>query len=166
MADNTNFHAITVAKRRSWTNYLENADIRDMWRAKATIVGRVNPQIPSFPNAPTPEDVQDEMVKGFFPLLPPIPPRRPHLPDQGYSPIDPSEVSAALSKCSNGSAPGPDHIPYGVWKNVHRASKTLIPTLLDPLLKWGVHPTSLKKSLGIVLPKPGKKAMPKPHLIA
>ena len=98
------------------------------------------------------------MVKGFFPLVPPIPPRRPHLPDQGYSPIDPSKVSAALSKCSNRSAPGPDHIPYGVWKNVHRASITLIPTLLDPLLKWGVHPATLKKSLGIVLPKPGKKS--------
>src|SRR5205085_8853193 len=33
----------------------------------------------------------------------------------------------------------------------------LIASLLDPLLRWGVHPTSLKKSLGIVLPKPGKK---------
>ena len=160
LAKNTYFHAITVAKRRSWTHYLTNADIRDMWRAKATIVGGVNLRIPSFPNAPTPEDVRDEMVKGFFPLVPPIPPRRPHLPDQGYSPIDPSEVSAALSKCINRLAPGPVHtgIPYRVWKNVHRASRTLIPTLLDPLPKWGVHPAALKKSLGIVLAKPGKKS--------
>ena len=33
-----------------------------------------------------------------------------------------------------------------------------IPSLLDPLLRWGVHPTTLKKSLGVVLPKPGKKS--------
>ena len=97
------------------------------------------------------------MVAGFFPLAPPVPPRRPHLPDQGYRPIEASEVSAALSKCFNKSAPGPDQIPYGVWKNLHRASSSLIPTLLDPLLWWGVHPASLKRSLGIVLPKTGKK---------
>ena len=128
-----------------------------MWRAKATNVGRVNPRIPSFPEAPTPEDVREEMIEGFFPLVPPIPPRLSHLPDPGYTSVDPSEVSTALSKCSNKSAPGPDHIPYGVWKYVHRASGSLIPALLDPLLRWGVHPTTLKKSLGIVLPKPGKK---------
>ena len=157
MAKNTYFHAITVAKRRSWSNNLENADIREMWSAKATIIGRVNPSIPSFPNAPTPKDVRDEIVAGFFPLTPPVPPRRPHLPDQGYRPIETSEISAALTKCSNTSAPGPDEIPYGVWKNVHRASSTIIPTLLDPLLRWGVHPASLKRSLGFVLPKPGKK---------
>ena len=71
--------------------------------------------------------------------------------------MDPSEVSATLSKCSNKSATGPDHIPYGVWENVHRASCSLIPALLDPLRRWGVHLTMLKKSLGIFLPKPGKK---------
>ena len=128
-----------------------------MWCAKATIVGRVNPRIPSFPDAPTLEDVRDEMRRSFFPLIPPIPPRLPHLPDPGYTSVDPNEVSAALSKCSNKSAPSPDHIPYGVLKNVHRASSSLIPLLLDPLLRWGVHPTTLKKSLGVVLPKPGKK---------
>ena len=158
MAKNMYFHAITVTKRQSWTNYLENADIRDMWRAKVTIVGRVNPRIPSFPDAPTPEDVRDEMIKRFFPLDAPIPPRHPRLPDPRYTPVDPSEVSITLSKCSNKSAPRPDQIPYGVWKNVHRASSSLIPSLLDPLLRWGVHPTALKKTLGVVLPKPGKKS--------
>ena len=157
LAKNTYFHAITVAKQRSRSTYLENADVSDMWRAKATIVGRVIPRIPSFPDAPTPEDVRNEMIKGFFLLIPPIPPRLPHLPDPGYTSVDPSEVSAALSKCSNKSAPSLDHIPYRVWKNVHRASGSLIPALLDPLLRWGVHPAMLKKSLGIVLPKPGKK---------
>src|SRR5205807_7124994 len=63
----------------------------------------------------------------------------------------------ALAKCSNLSGPGPDQIPYSVWKNVHRISGPLIAALLDPLLRWGIHPTTLKKSLGIVLPKPGKK---------
>ena len=72
--------------------------------------------------------------------------------------MDPSEVSIALSKCSNKSALGPDQKPYGVWKNVHRASSSPIPSLLDPLLRWGVHPTTLKKSLGVVLPKPRKKS--------
>ena len=97
------------------------------------------------------------MVRGFFPLPIPVPAPRPNLPDASYSDIDTVEVTQALKKSSNRSAPGPDQIPYGVWKTVHKIVPNLIPSLLDPFLRWGVHPTSMKRSLGIVLPKPGKK---------
>src|SRR5437588_1944487 len=97
------------------------------------------------------------MMKGFFPLLPTLPPRRPTLPNTSYCTLTALEVGMALAKCSNLSAQGPDQIPYSVWKNVHRISGPLIASLLEPLLRWGIHPTTFKKSLGIVLPKPGKK---------
>jgi len=63
---------------------------------------------------------------------------------------------------SNTSAPGPDHIPYSVWKLVHRLKPALLPSLLDPLLAHGFHPPSLKKALGIVLHKPGKPSYDSP----
>ena len=81
---------------------------------------------------------------------------------EDYTPLTSEEVSRALSKSSNTSAPGPDHIPYPVWKSVHRIKPSLLPSLLDPLLAHGFHPPSLKKALGIVLDKPGKPSYNSP----
>jgi hypothetical protein len=149
-------HAISKAKRNCWDSFLENAKVQDIWRAKSYVMGREPPRIPSFPHAPTPTDVRDAMMEGFFPLPEPPPARRPILPDPEYKHINLEEVDLALRKSSNKSAPGHDQIPYGVWKAVNRAGPHILPEILDPLLRWGVHPKTLKSSLGIVLPKPGK----------
>ena len=45
------------------------------------------------------------------------------------------EVTMALRKCSNTSAPGPDQVPYGVWKGIHRTDPEVIPTLLNDLFR-------------------------------
>ena len=71
-------------------------------------------------------------------------------------------MTRALSKSSNTSAPGPDHIPYSVRKSVHRLKPSLLPSLLDPLLAHGFHRPSLKISLGILLDKPGKPSYNSP----
>jgi len=71
-------------------------------------------------------------------------------------------MSKALCKSSNSSAPGPDHIPFSVWKSVHRIKPSLLPSLLDPLLAHRFHPPSLKKALGIVLDKLGKPSYDSP----
>jgi len=70
--------------------------------------------------------------------------------------VDATEVSQALLKCSNNSAPGPDQVPYGVWKGIHTVNYHVIPKLINHLLSWSIHPPSLKDSLGILLPKPAK----------
>jgi len=81
---------------------------------------------------------------------------------EDYTPLTSEEVSRALSKSSNTSAPSPDHIPYSVWKLVHRIKPSLLSSLLDPLLAHGFHPPCLKKALGIVLDKPGKPSYDSP----
>jgi len=70
--------------------------------------------------------------------------------------VDATEVSQALQKCSNNSAPGPDQVPYGVWKGIHTVNHHVIPKLINHLLSWSIHPPSLKDSLGILLSKPAK----------
>ena len=72
--------------------------------------------------------------------------------------VDTMEVTMALRKCSNTSAPGPDQVPYGVWKGIHRTEPEVIPTLLNDLFRWSIHPPALKDDLGILLPKPDKEA--------
>ena len=72
------------------------------------------------------------------------------------------EISTALTKCSPCSAPGPDTIPYSVWKSLHRLAPDILTALLSPLLLLGHHPSSMKMSIGVVLDKPGKPSYDSP----
>jgi len=92
----------------------------------------------------------------FLPTQIPTPPLLRLTYHEDYTPLTFEEISRALSELSNTSAPGPDHIPYAVWKSVHRLKPSLLPSLLDPLLAHGFPPLSLKKTLDIILDKPGK----------
>ena len=145
-AKNTYFHTIASAKKKCWSTFLETATAQDMWCAEKYLIGKAPKRVPSFSYYDTPEDVRDVMMKGFFPLPPALPARRPTLPDTSYCTLTALEVGMALAKCWNLSAPGPDQIPYLVWKNIQRISGPLIASLLDPLLRWGIYPATLKKS--------------------
>ena len=76
--------------------------------------------------------------------------------------LSPEEVSVALASCPPSSAPGLDTIPYSVWKAVHRIAPSVHKSLLAPLLRFGHHPSSLKKANGVVLDKPGKPSYDSP----
>ena len=76
--------------------------------------------------------------------------------------LSPEEISTALASCSPSSAPGPDTIPYSVWKAVHRIAPFMLTSLLAPLLRFGHHPSSLKMANGVVLDKPGKPSYDSP----
>lgn len=47
------------------------------------------------------------------------------------------KISIALSKCLPTSAPGPDTIPYSVWKFLHRIPPEIHTSRLGPLLHFG-----------------------------
>jgi len=106
--------------------------------------------------------VADALLSHFFQPRPPPPPRLTLLRHKDYSSLTTEEGSRALAPSSNPSAPGPDHIPYSVWKSLHHIRPCLLSCLLDPLLAHAFHPPSLKKALGIVLDKPGKPAYDSP----
>ena len=73
-----------------------------------------------------------------------------------------------MTKCSPSSALGPDTIPYSVWKSLHRITPDILTALLNPLLRFGHHPSSMKMANGVVLDKPGKPSYDSPssfHII-
>jgi len=72
------------------------------------------------------------------------------------------ENAHTLAKSSPTSAPGPDRIPYSVWKKVNHANPVIILDLLSPLVAFGYHPPSLKTANGIVLDKPDKASYDSP----
>jgi len=72
------------------------------------------------------------------------------------------EISAAHSKCSPTSAPGPDGIPYSTWKQVNEINPSILHAILSPLVSLGYHPASFTGSNGVVLDKPRKPSYESP----
>jgi len=158
----TYFKAIASAKKTHWWDFLSSATPRSLWTAKRFAFSRQPQRFPDLPGASNPAEVAETLLDHFFPSKPPPPPLLRLTRYEDYTPLTSEEISRALSKSSNTSAPGPDHIPYSVWKSVHRIKPSLLPSLLDPLLAHGFHPPSLKKALGIVLDKQGKPSYDSP----
>jgi len=158
----TYFKAIASAKKAHWSDFLTSATPRTVWTAKRFAFGRPPQRFPDLPGASNPAEVAETFLDHLFASKPPPPPLLRLTRYEDYTPLTSEEISRALSKSSNTSAPGPDHIPYSVWKSVHYIKPSLLPSLLDPLLAHGVHPPSLKKALGIVLDKPGKPSYDSP----
>ena len=158
----TYFKAIASDKKIHWSDFLSSATPRSLWTAKRLALGRPPQRFPDLPGASDPAEVAETLLDRFFSSKPLPPPLLRLTRYEDYTTITFQEVSRALSKSSNTSAPGPDHVPYSVWKSVHRIKLSLLPSLLDPLLAHGFHPPSLKKALGIVLDKPGKPSSDSP----
>src|SRR5205807_915826 len=152
---NKYFHAIKQAKASHWRQFLETVDSRSIWTAKKLAVGRPPDRFPSIPGATTPLEINDALLLHFF--SPKNSPPSPSIlrPFKHVPPLDKEEIKRALSKSSNSSAPGPDQIPYGVWKRIHSINPDILILLLNSLILYGFHPPSLKKASGVVLSKPG-----------
>jgi len=138
--------------------FLENAKKNDMWTPHQFMKKRLGSTVPGGHNYPCAASLNLAIMQYFFPPNPnPVdmePPRYIELEERDI--VDASEVAQALCNCSNTSAPGPDQVPYGVWKGIHSVNHYIIPALINHMLRWSIHPPSLKDSLGILLPKPSK----------
>jgi len=152
----TYFKAIASAHKAHWLDFLSSATPRSVWTAKGFAFGRPPQRFPALPGASNLAEVAETLLDHFFPSKYPPPPVHRLTRYEDYTPLTSEEISRALSKSSNTSAPSPDHIPYSVWKSVHHIKPALLPSLFDPRLAHGFHLPSLKKALGIVLDKPGK----------
>jgi hypothetical protein len=118
--------------------------------------GRATNRFPDLSSATSPEEINHALLSHFFPsrtpsnsstLLPVI---------RDVAVVTSKGVSKALSRFSNTSAPGPDGIPYKVWKPIHKGNNLLLPALLLLLLVHGFHPLFVKRATGFVLSRPGK----------
>ena len=100
--------------------------------------------------------INNPLLNHFFPHKDPLPSRGRLKKNPSGTPLTKEEIKLARAKRSPSSAPGPDGVPYSVWKKVKHINPAIIHELLSPLITFGYHPPSLKKTNGIVLDKPGK----------
>lgn len=61
-----------------------------------------------------------------------------------------------LNNASSRSCPGPDPVPYPVWKAARKVVPDFIPGILSTCLQFGFHPTRYNSANGFVFPKSGK----------
>jgi len=110
----TYFKAIASAKKTHWSDFWSSATPSSLWTAKRFAFGGPPQRFPDLPEASDPAEVAETLLDHFFPSKQPPPAllRLTHFED--YTPLTPEEISRALTKSSNISAPGPDHIPYSV----------------------------------------------------
>ena len=156
------FKAIKATKTAHWKSVLSSATPRSIWTVKKLSLGRLAPRFPSLPDAPTPTQINDTLLHHFFPPQPCRPLPSILRPFADCTALNAEEISTALSKCSSSSAPGPDTIPYSIWKSLHRITPNILTSLLGPLLLFGHHPSSMKMANGVVLDKPGKPSYDSP----
>jgi len=150
------FKSIKAAKAQHWKSFLADATPRTIWTAKKFAVSTVTPRFPNLRDVTSPEEVNNALLAHFFPPKP-LPIVLSILrPQKGCNPLLPSEISAAHRRYASSPAPGPDTIPYFIWKRVHLTAPRLLTDILGPLLKFSYHPVSMNNANGIVLDKPGK----------
>jgi len=156
------FKAIKRAKATYWADFLAKTSPDNIWTAKQMVAPRKTPRFPSLPNAADPVAINDALLSHFFPPKDPLPSRGRLERNGSAAPLTEEEIRLALSKSSPSSAPGPDGIPFSVWKRVNLINPSIILDLLSPLVMFGYHPPSLKNANGVVLDKPGKASYDSP----
>jgi len=154
--------AIKRAKATYWADCLSKTSPDNIWTAKQQVAQRKTPRFPSLPDATDPVAINDSLLHHFFPPKDPLPSRGRLTKNPSASPLTKEEIRLALSKSSHSSAPGPDGIPYPVWKKVNLINPSIILELLSPLVSFGYHPPSFKNANGVVLDKPGKASYDSP----
>ena len=150
------FKAIKRAKATYWSSFLARTTPQNIWTAKKFVSPRKTPWFPFLPEADSPATINQALLDHFFPSRP-APRKRGRLaPHPSHEPLTKEEIAQALSKSSPFSAPGPDEIPYLVWKKVNHYNPEILFALLAPLVEVEYHPPSLKHPNGVVLDEPGK----------
>jgi len=134
----------------------------NIWTAIKLVAPRKTPRFPSLPGASGPVAINNALLDYFFPPKDPLPSRGPLKKNPSATPLTEEEIKLALSKSSPSSAPGPDGIPYSVWKRVNLINPAILLELLYPLVAFGYHPPSLKSANRVVLDKPGKASYDSP----
>jgi len=156
------YFKVKAAQKANWMSLLASATPRSIWVVRKIAAGSTAPRFPNLPGASSPKEMNQALLDHFCPPGSCAPLPAILLPDGDYPELTEEDVSLSLLKCSPSSAPGPDSIPYSVWKSVHCISPGILVSLLTPLLRFGHHPSSLKKANGVILDKPGKQSYDSP----
>jgi hypothetical protein len=149
-------------RRNQWSLFVESIDSdldqASIWRKFNNSLGRKRPQIKHGDS-----NVEVEHIKDLFKInsTPEIPPRifDNAIPDSPMDdqfninhPFSKDELAHVLLTLGN-SSPGPDGIPYNIYKEFSEYSQSYILCFINMLFTSGQIPSCLKQCLQVALPK-------------
>ena len=108
----------------------------NVWTAHQFTKIRVPNRVPGG-DLTTPEGTETKIMTHFFPVADNPAPKKAAMRHDIRQDSDlewASEVSSALTKCSNTLATGLDQVPYGVWKGIQSVNPNIIPALIKDML--------------------------------
>ena len=157
-----------VAKaKRDWAlHFAGDVATRDVWKLTSWYKGVRRHTVPHLtrPDGSTAVSSEDKCPlfhQTFFPPPPPVhvDDFNPALPRENTRPfvdVTPQEVENCLKKTSNKSAPGYSGVSYQAIKWVWAIHPDWLMFVIKWSLRLGVHNDRWKRSVTVVLPKPGK----------
>ena len=106
--------------------------------------------------------IEEKIMSHFFtwnekPILGPTPVK--HSLGEGER-VTAVEISNVLQKYSKKSAPGPNQVPYRVWKGIHGLNQGIILELVNDMLELVFHLPVLKVWMSVILPNQTSKNTP------
>ena len=184
---NTYFHSVRKAKREYWDNFLQNAVKGDIFKAYKFTKASHNTEVPGIEYTKNNEKVIaktfEQKCEAFLTTLFPSAPMPIAIPpqSQGSSGLGLQELSSkTMNKgkhksriwewpelndkeikeavfSSKGTAPGPDTIGGLLIQKTYLAVPSMLNKAYKALFAKGYHPLAWRSSIGVILPKPGKR---------
>jgi len=155
-ARNAYLRAIRKAASEHWNTLVDATTPANLWNTVKKAFPKDPPSLATINGATTFQEKADVLREHLFP---PPPPSLKHTPSQdmtGFVAVTLDEITKAINAIPALSAPGDDTIPTLVWKNLHN----IRPDVLTVMCTWSLQnrtlPSILKKTLAVVIPKPGK----------
>src|SRR5271170_3068589 len=159
---------ITRAKAAKWKEFVNSADAKTIWQIKKYITNiPASTLIPTLDgHAATNEDKVTTLRKAFFPRPPPADLTDiSHLnqratiypPEVQYEPqVTVNQIRKAVNRLAPDKAPGPDKITNRVLKRALPIIEQHLKNAMQASINLGHFPKTLKKTITVVLRKPGK----------
>lgn len=138
------FMAIKKAKASYWADVLTKTITQNIWTAKQFVAPRNTPRFPSLLGASDPFSINKAFLDYLFPPKDLIPAMGSLSRDPSAEPHTSEENKYIVMKSSSSLAPGPDSIPFSVWKRVNLISSWILLDHLSPLVAFGYHSPSSK----------------------
>ena len=171
---NSYHDAIKLAKNQSWTNFLNNAEGKEVFQAYKFTRPRLIEKLPPIQNSQKELKTEfNEKCEAFLEAMYPPPPEiqinEESLSDESiqWPRVIEGETKHAINSSAPRKAPGPDGMSFAIIQRAYKSIPEIFNLVYPDLIENGYHPKIWREGTGIILKKPDKPnySIPKAYRI-
>jgi len=159
---------------QSWTNFLNNAEGKEVFQAYKFTKPRLIEKLPPIQNAQKELKTEfNEKCEAFLEAMYPPPPEiqtnEELLPDESiqWPRITEGEIKHAINFSAPRKAPEPDGMSFAIIQRAYKSISEVFNLVYPELIENGYHPKIWREGTGIILKKPDKSdySIPKAYRV-